>query len=53
VIAEIALENPRYAEDRAIELVREAQSAGPGSGFYHDTINRAIGMLALARAVRD
>lgn len=51
VIADIAAENPRYLEDRAVELVREAQAGEPGTLAYHEMLCRAIGLLAMARAV--
>jgi hypothetical protein len=60
VIVDAAVGNPRYAEDRAIELIREAQlamrSTSDVSSAWHQYVAcvlRAIGLLALALAVRD
>ena len=56
IITETAVLNPQYAEDRAIEMIREAQ-LGLNSGEYDGqdylvNMRRAIGLLALAVAVR-
>ena len=58
VIVEIAAANPRYAEDRAVELLREAQMSlnlGTLEGVdqYTANVKKAIGLLALALAVRS
>ncbi len=58
VVVEIAQANPRYAEDKAIELIREGQIAlgqctTEGVAHHADNLRRAIGMLALALAVRS
>lgn len=57
VVVEIAQANPRYAEDKAIELIREGQLAlgqctAEGVAHHADNLKKAIGMLALALAVR-
>ncbi len=64
IIVDTAVTNPRYAEDRAIELIREAQQAlaqlapGPDDAIaaaykYHRNMKNAISLLALGRALRS
>lgn len=47
----VQMENPDYAELKAIELITEAR-LWPGGTIYHDKIQQAIALLALARAQR-
>lgn len=62
IITDTAIHNPRFAEDRAIEMIREGLLAlqhppedQPVLGYerYIESVDRAIGLLALARAVRE
>lgn len=47
----VQMEDPDYAELKAVELILEAR-AHTGSCYYNDRIQQAIGLLALARAQR-
>ncbi len=64
IIVETSQSNPRYAEDRAIEMIREAQQAihSPTVGLvqaverietYHSRMKDAITLLVLSRALKD
>jgi len=46
----VDMEDPRYCELRAIELIRQAQNTPQ---FYQDTISQAIALLALAKVQRS
>jgi hypothetical protein len=50
----VAMDDPNYAELKATELISEArQSFKAGSlRTYHDKLQQAVGLLALARAQR-
>lgn len=63
VIVETILINPQYGEDRAIEMIREAQRtlqqshgnpdrAKEAIDLYHRQMTNAITFLGLVRAVR-
>lgn len=63
IIADTAISNPSYAEDRSVELIRDAQrnlkasavnpeDAAKNVENYHRLMTQALGLLALARAVR-
>lgn len=50
----VSMSNPDYAELKCLELIAEARSALSSGSLktYHDKIQQAIGLLALARAQR-
>lgn len=64
IVVDVATANPRYAEDKAKELIAQAQAcldrktlnpaeATKNLSNYHDFMQQAIGLLALARALRE
>jgi hypothetical protein len=64
IIIETAASNPRYAEDRAVEFIREAQAAlntpntsplGAAENLetYHFKMKSAMSLLAIARSFKE
>lgn len=52
--AVVAMDDPNYAELKATELISEARESFKAGSLrtYHDKIQQAVGLLALARAQR-
>ncbi len=48
----VDMNDPKYLENRAIEMIREAQICQPAEE-YNEKIVRAISLLALSRAMRE
>lgn len=64
VIVDAVVSNPRYGEDRAIEMITEAKRtfdqpsgspevAAQNLEQYHRQMTNAISLLALSRAMRE
>jgi hypothetical protein len=50
----VGMNDPGYSERKATELISEAQAAFEAGSLrtYHDKLQQAVGLLALARAQR-
>lgn len=50
----VEMDDPNYSELKSLELIQEARVAFKGGSLktYHDKMQQAIGLLALARAQR-